>query len=234
VRDSRWELFWAVALVLTALPGALFFLFMVIVALAGISWERQAAGGNFDLLQLLLMPFYATLLAAAVTVHRRGRAAIPRRRPPFGVPLPAWVCGFIMTSCVLLSDRGGDVASASTPQRRELEATGCRNTPRMVSRTVTGKSYVVVYDRACRAAPRHTVNVSVLDQMEPQGAGNVFVAEAADGSAREARRLNVFAFAPRAGNTLEVRYDGDARVLSSSARLNELSIELKPERVPPR
>ena len=230
MKDSTKQAIWVVALIVTALPGVLFLLFMFLFMAGGVSWERQARGGNLDLLHLLLLPFYLTLIAAAASQHRRDRSSQPPKTPPFSVPLPAWAVGCVLASCFVTSvSAGGE--DGSEVQRREQALSGCRNTPRLVSQTVTGKYYVVVYDRACEASPRHTVNVSVLDQMEPEGPGNVFVAEAPDGSARGAQRMHVFAFAPNPAGVIDVLYDPDARVLTRMERLNELSITFRADSI---
>jgi hypothetical protein len=210
---------WNLLYIVSALPGSAWLLGMLLGAVVGISW----GGTSFEILFLLLIPFYLALLAGAVVLHFRDRDADPRRRPPLGVLWPAWVIAFVIVWGGVSTGLSRIGATAPATQH-DLVAAQCTISLRDDSSPLGSDYHVIVYDRTCPSEPRYTVNVSILSTMRPEGPGNVFIAEADDGSAEVTRRLKVFAFPPQPGRNLEIVYDRRAHVLMHAPEWNAMKI----------
>lgn len=220
---------WGVVYTVTLIPFALFFLLVSLgeVLIGGSPWSTLLTAYNLQTFEVLLFPFFIALFVAAIVLHRRDRNAVPPRRPPFGVPLPAWVVVCVVALTVVAASRD---ATANMPayQKRDLAATGCANFLREGSIPGAANYYIVVYDRSCDRAPKHTVNVSVLDSvgMRPVGPGNALVVEATDSSYESARKLMVFAHVPPSRGELDIVYDAPARVLSHNSSVHGLTVSI--------
>jgi hypothetical protein len=223
MRLFRMGWIWGVVYVITVVPLSLFFLLTLVEASYRDSWSPLASPYNLQAFAVLLFPFFLALFVAAVVLHRRDRRLSPPRRSALGVPLPAWVIVWGMTLTILVASRYAD-APSSEEQKRELAATGCVNDLRDASSPLPASYFVLVYDRRCPSAPKHTVNVSIQDSSTPTGPGNAFAVEAADGSDASAQELTVFAFVPPSRREVEIRYGGHGRVLTHNALVRGLAI----------
>src|SRR5690349_1474948 len=93
---------WVAAYVLTAIPGGLFALLMLLFWAGGVSLHAQRGGGNFALLHLALFPFYLTVFAGS---FRRAHdpPATPRViRFSAGMPAPLVVFFGFIALCFLV------------------------------------------------------------------------------------------------------------------------------------
>jgi hypothetical protein len=104
---------------------------------------------------------------------------------------------------------------------------GCDNTVLADARSPDGRRHAVVFTRACGATTAASTQVSVLPAgRDASGRGNVFVADDDHGRASPAGpgggpRVTVRWIDRR---TLEVRYDGRARVFTRDARHDDTDI----------
>ena len=219
---------WGVVYVVTLIPFALFFLLQSLgeVLVGGSPWSTLLSADNLQTFEVLLLPFFIALFVAAIVLHRRDRNAATPRRPLFGVPLPAWV----VVCVVALTVAASRDATVNMPafQKRDLAATGCTNFLREGSIRGPANYYIVVYDRSCDRAPKHTVNVSVLDSvgMMPVGPGNALVVEAMDSSYESAQKLMVFTHVLPSRGELDIVYDSPARVLSHNSSVHGLTVSI--------
>ena len=220
---------WGVVYTVTLIPFALFFLLQSLgeVLVGGSPWSSLLSADNLQTFDVLLFPFFIALFVAAIVLHRRDRNAATPRRPLFGVPLPAWVVVCVVALTVVAASRD---ATANMPayQKRDLAATGCANFLREGSIPGAANYYIVVYDRICDRAPKHTVNVSVLDSvgMMPVGPGNALVVEATDSSYESAQKLMVFTHVLPSRGELDIVYDSPARVLSHNSSVHGLTVSI--------
>ena len=209
----------------SALPGALFAFGMVLFNASGVSWHAQRSGGNVLLLHLLLVPLYLVLFVGSFA--RRSHPALPatvatsaRRR----IPGPLIVLGGFVGLSVVVGWLDAPPPESPVAQH-DLSTTGCTNAPRDVSRTPGGVYYVVVFNRLCAAESRSTVNVSVVRGTDPDGPGNVFIAQPTPG--REPSRLQVFATSGPDGGVV-VAYDTGVRVIKREALVEGRTIRYSP------
>jgi hypothetical protein len=103
---------------------------------------------------------------------------------------------------------------------------GCANTVLSDAASPDGRRHAVVFERDCGATTGFSTQVSVLPAgRSPSGGGNVFVAEGGHGRAAPGPgggpRVAVRWLGRR---TLEVRFDGRARVLTRDARHDETDV----------
>jgi hypothetical protein len=99
---------------------------------------------------------------------------------------------------------------------------GCAN--RVVSEAASpdGRRHAVVFSRGCGATTGFSTQVSVLPARRgPSGAGNVFVADGGHGRALEGPAVRVRWLDRR---TLEVHYDGRARIFKRDARHDDTDV----------
>ena len=215
---------WVAAYVLTAIPGLLFALLMLLFWAGGVSWNAQRGGGNFALLHLALFPFYLAVFIGSFRRAHDPPATLSEIRLRAGMPVPLIVFLGFIALCFLVGWLG-DPGEESPVARNDQATTGCTNSPRDLSTKPGGTLYVIVYDRYCESEPKRTVNVSVQREMEADGPGNVFVAETPDG--RSARDLNVMALLG-VGNNIEVFYDPALRVKRRVSSLGEATVRFTP------
>ena len=214
---------WTAVYVLTLIPFAFVFLLQYVgEVLFGDGLSALVRADSLQVFETLLVPFFIAVFIASIVLQSRDDRASPPRRPPFRIALPAWVILWIVAITVLVASRD---ASASLPeaQKHDLAATGCFNSPREASVALPANDYVLVYDRRCDTAPRHTVNVSVQDSIIPVGPGNALVLEAADSNA-SATALQVFAHVTPSRRQLDIVYDARARVLSHASPVHGLEV----------
>lgn len=104
---------------------------------------------------------------------------------------------------------------------------GCENAVLSDAPSPDGRRHAVVFERDCGATTGFSTQVSVLPSgRAPSGGGNVFVADGDHGRAAAAGPGG----GPRVAvrwldrRTLEVRYDGHARVVSRDARHDDTDV----------
>jgi hypothetical protein len=213
---------WVAAYVVTALPGALFALLMLLFSAGGVSWHAQGAGGNFFLLHVLLVPLYLTLFLGSFARRTYPKDdATPAR---WRIPGPLIVLGGVIGLSFLV-ERLGDPPPESPEARRDLSTTGCRNSPRYMSMKSGSDYRVVVFDRFCGKEQPATVNVSVWRGIDAEGPGNAFIAQPTPGS--DVSRLQVFA-TMGVGGAVGVAYDTSARVIKRDSVVDGATIRYSP------
>ena len=125
-----------------------------------------------------------------------------------------------------------NVALRGNRQKTLVDAQGCTATPRVGSfGQANDRRYIVVYDRYCRGAGEHTVNVSVTTIGDTtQGPGNVLVV-ADDRTFEAADSGQPYYVDARSRDSLhlEVRYDHRARVVSRASSVRGFEVAFLPD-----